>query len=168
MEHKTGTKALIWLLGLAMVLGLLPETALPVHAAISVFYQEASWNGTKVVYTEKTASATPVTSETTTMNNGWYVVDSNVTISSRITISGTVHLILCDGKTLTASAGISLTSGNTLNIYGQSAGTGELKSSAHGVNAGIGGTEYVDGGTLTIHGGVVNASNSANALYRRS
>ena len=61
MQHKTGTKALSWLLGLAMVLGLLPATALPVHAETNVSYQKASWDGTKVVYTEKTASATQVT-----------------------------------------------------------------------------------------------------------
>ena len=43
-----------------------------------------------------------------TWNGGWYVVNSNVTISSCITVSGSVNLILADGYTLTASQGITV------------------------------------------------------------
>lgn len=53
MEHKTRTKALSWLLSLALVLGF----TLPVSAeAADVSYQEASWDSTakEVKYTEKT------------------------------------------------------------------------------------------------------------------
>jgi len=114
-------------------------------------------------------SYTVVTSSTTTMGAAgtetWYMVSSNVTISSRITVNGTVHLILCDGATLTASQGITVSSGNTLNIYGQTAGTGALN--ATGVKVGGDGTEAAAigsvgilanvFGSVNIHGGHITA-----------
>ena len=49
-------------------------------------------------------SATEVTESDTTWgddnNDGWYVVNSNVTISNRITVTDDVHLILVDGCNL--------------------------------------------------------------------
>ena len=108
------------------------------------------------------SNRTLVTLGTTSMTGGWYVVDDDVTISSRITVSGTVNLILCDGKTLTASAGITVSEGNTLNIYAQSGGSGTLLSIvSDGANdAGIGsvGNSNSSGGTINIHGGNVTAS----------
>ena len=108
---------------------------------------------------------TAVTSGTTTMNSGWYIVNSNVTISTRITVNGTVNLILADGYSLTASQGITVNSGNTLNIYGQSGGTGTLNatgaklSSNDGTEAaGIGSTGYSAVGNITIHGGRITAT----------
>ena len=112
---------------------------------------------------------TIVGASTTTMGAAgtetWYMVSSDVTISSRITVNGTVHLILADGKTLTASQGITVSSGNTLNIYGQTAGTGALN--ATGVKVGGDGTESaaigsVGGpnnvfGSVNIHGGHITA-----------
>src|SRR5574344_2192780 len=71
-----------------------------------------------------------VTSSTSAMSDGWYVVNSNENVSGSITISGTVNLILCDGYTLTVTDGIRCLEGSTLNIYGQSNNTGTLKSSA--------------------------------------
>ena len=110
-------------------------------------------------------SCTAVTSGTTTMSNGWYVVNSNVTVSTRITVNGTVNLILADGYSLTASQGITVNSGNTLNIYGQSGGTGTLNatgaklSSNDGTEAaGIGSTGYSAVGNITIHGGRITAT----------
>ena len=49
-----------------------------------------------------------------------------VTIKGRVEVTGTVNLILCDGATLIAWKGITVPKGATLNIYGQSAGTGRL------------------------------------------
>ena len=109
---------------------------------------------------------TVMTSGTTTMNSGWYIVYSNVTISDRITVNGTAHLILCDGKTLTASKGITVNNGNTLNIYGQTSGTGVLYARGTQVNdagyggtesAGIGSTGHTTIGNITIHGGRITA-----------
>ena len=120
--------------------------------------------GTGEFQTLYAASYTVVTSGTTTWSNSkWYVVNSNVTVSSRIEVSGTAHLILLDGATLTASAGIHVGSGKTLNIYAQSDGTGRLFADAStNQQAGIGGNGSESCGTITIHGGEITASCTEN------
>ena len=110
-------------------------------------------------------AAEPVTSELTAWSTGWYVVSSDVEITTRITVSGEVNLILADGCTLTAQKGISVTSGNSLSIYGQSGGSGELIAGTVGTidtgHAGIGGVKGNTGvyvhGDITINGGSVTA-----------
>ena len=58
-----------------------------------------------------------VTSETTSWTDGnMYIVTSDVTISSRISVSGTVKLDINEGATLTASQGINVPEGTTLTI----------------------------------------------------
>ena len=68
-----------------------------------------------------------------TLNAGWYVVQGTdpITINSRVTVTGDVHLILTDDCTLTVNGGIQLpdnsndtssTSPNALTIYAQSTG----------------------------------------------
>ena len=108
---------------------------------------------------------TTVESSSTSWNSGWYVVSSSTTIADRITVSGTVNLILCDGATLTASKGITVGSSATFNIYAQTndeATMGALV--ADGTNdkpnwyAGIGGVENTDAGMITINGGQINAT----------
>ena len=105
---------------------------------------------------------TTVTSGTTTMNNGWYAVKENITINSRITVTGTVNLVLFDGATLTASQGLNVAQGVTLNIFGQTNGTGVLTATdvRNGYVAAIGGGRNENGGTVTIHGGTVMATAS--------
>ncbi|MCD8347175.1 MAG: hypothetical protein LUD16_04320, partial [Lachnospiraceae bacterium] len=89
----------------------------------------------------------------------WYVVNSSVEISDRIVVSGTVNLILEDGCTLTASSGITVNSGNTLIIYGQTSGTGTVSATAtESYYAGIGGSKGNSCGTITINGGTVEAT----------
>ena len=140
---------------------------------VSVTYQEASWNG-GVTYTTKTAdSCTPVADSTTavTWNAGWYVVNSTVTISEPITVTGAVNLILGDGCTLNAEKGIVVTSTNSLTIYAQSENGGTLNATgmtddSGNASAGIGGsTSSVDSGSITIHGGVINATGGASRWY---
>lgn len=142
----------------------------------SVVYQKAAWDESKseVVCTEETAdSCTPVenSAAAVTWYNGWYVVNGNVTISEPITVSGEVNLILVDGCTLTAEKGIVVTTGNSLTIYAQSGGTGTLNAtgttdSSNNASAGIGGsTTIFDSGSITIHGGVINATGGASRRY---
>ncbi|EOS41486.1 hypothetical protein C809_04304 [Lachnospiraceae bacterium MD335] len=134
---------------------------------VSVSYQEASWDSSKVTYTDKTAdSCTPVadSAEAVTWNAGWYVVNSTVTISEPITVTGAVNLILADDCTLDAQKGIVVTTDNSLTIYAQSGGTGTLNAtgttdSSNNASAGIGGsTDSLNSGAITIHGGVINAT----------
>ena len=131
--------------------------------------------------TDKTLAATAydrVSSMTTTMSAGWYVVSDNVTVSDRISVSGDVHLVLCDGATLTAQTGIGVTDGNSLTIYSQSGNTGKLVATVlynkgfDFYHAAIGGDRYgnihdagtpVKAGSITIHGGDITATSYFSA-----
>ena len=106
-------------------------------------------------------SATEVTADDTTWgddnNDGWYVVNGNVTIGQRVTVIGDVHLILTDGASLDAAQGVNVGAGNSLTIYGQSDGTGKLTATGGVFQAGIGGNSN-QSGTITINGGTVTAT----------
>lgn len=108
---------------------------------------------------EKTAIANPISDSSTTLYDGWYVVKSDVTIDSRITCRGFVHLILCDGGKLTATNGISVNEGEaTLTIYGQKEGTGKVEAgNPNGSHATIGGDGGKNNGLITINGGSITA-----------
>lgn len=92
----------------------------------------------------------------------WYVVNSDVTIDTRITVTGNVSLILADGCTLNAAKGIYVGSGNSLTIYRQREGSGELRAEAFqvGESAGIGGNTGNNAahGDITINGGIIKAT----------
>ena len=116
----------------------------------------------------KTVSAEAVGNTMTTWGEGnsasnpkWYVVKKAVTINDRITVTGNVHLILADNAILTAKKGIDVLAGNSLTIYAQTdmltESTGKIVAEPNDDNAGIGGSEYKDGGTITITGGYVKA-----------
>ncbi len=120
-----------------------------------------------------------VTADTRAMTDGWYVVTEDVTISDRISTSGDVKLVLCNGAALTAQKGISVLDGNSLTIYGQEGNTGALYATEHydyieagdiRRGAGIGGDawgfsqsgETAKAGTITIHGGTIIATAHEN------
>ena len=113
-------------------------------------------NGTE----EMCPSATEVVSSATEWNESWYVVNSAVAISERITVTGAVNLILADGFSLTASAGITVSDGNSLTIWGQSDGTGTLTATGNDIwLAGIGSNGQNDKcGAIVINGGTVEAT----------
>ncbi len=117
----------------------------------------------EVQTTTADVDVTELTSSTTTWNEGWYVVNRNVSISgTRVAVSGEVHLILADGCTLTVGRGIQVSGDNTLYIYGQTEGTGALSiTSPSTYSAGIGSNGVTSGtdttGTIIINGGVINA-----------
>ncbi len=125
-----------------------------------ISYTYDTTNGLKSE-TKTCSSSKVVSSNDKSWASGWYVVSGDVACNNRITVSGTVNLILCDGCTLEAKKGIELTKGNTLNIYAQSEGAnaGKLKAIATSEDyiAGIGGGEYKPCGTVTIYGGTVEA-----------
>ena len=78
----------------------------------------------------RTCNQVADSSTAVTWDNSRYYVTNNVTLSAGVTVVGKVSLILCDGATLTVSqgtsgkAGINVSEGNSLVIYGQSAGPG--------------------------------------------
>ncbi len=115
-------------------------------------------------------SATKVTSEDTawtetTENPGWYMVNSDVTVDSRVTVSGNVHLILADGCSLTVNDNIvgAYGSGSSLTIYGQDGGTGTLSvkgsiTGGTGIDGNFGNGGSGGGGNVTINSGTVKAT----------
>ena len=129
-------------------------------------------------------SYTVVASDSTSWSSGWYVVNETLTISSRITVNGTVNLILCDGASLTVNGGVNVASDNSLTIYGQTEDTGTLTIASMDLEvevpdpdddeetitewpyeylAGIGGGNSGAGGTITINGGTINTTGGDSA-----
>ena len=96
---------------------------------------------------------TPVTSTTTNLTTGSYMVYNDATITQRITISGEVDLYLGEGTTLRARKGVELAGANRLTIYGPGAllidGCDANKS---GIGAATAGTLTIRGGQLDING----------------
>ena len=97
-------------------------------------------------------------------DEAWYVVlPGEVTAGGSLTFNDkAVHLILCDGATLTASAaaiGIRCSLGS-LTIYTQSGGTGSLTARSTQNNYGID-----VNGNVTIYGGIVSATGGSYGIY---
>lgn len=152
-SYRINHIALSFAAALILVIGLMLKVSSPVHAAGAVTYMDANGNQ------QTTESATSVTDSTTELNNGWYVVDSDVTIRNRLSIQGTVNLILADGAKLTAEKGISVTAGHSLTVYGQYRNTGKLIAKGNDLyTAGIGAEINDDTfGYVTINGGDIEA-----------
>ncbi|MBP5161713.1 MAG: InlB B-repeat-containing protein [Spirochaetales bacterium] len=94
---------------------------------------------------------------TTELGTGRYTIDKNVTIDSRITVSGDAVIVLPDGFTLTASNGISVNNGFALRIETSGTGTGSLDATGADGNAAIGGDSGSDSGSIVITGGSITA-----------
>ena len=106
-----------------------------------------------------------IAADTTAFADGFcYAATANVTVSARITVTGSAALILVDGVTLTVPEGIRLSSGNTLNVYGQSADSGKLLINAvTDLNAGIGGNSSETVGILNVYGGDIEVTGGRNS-----
>ena len=119
--------------------------------------------------TEHTADAIPLVESMTTLVEGSYVVNSDVSFTGTVTLAGDVTLILADGCTMSigteddplGAGGID--SPYHLTIYGQALGTGYLKiysSASYGIRMG-GGKAY------TQHSGnVLIRHNSGPCIYQ--
>ena len=105
----------------------------------------------------KTANAVPLDGTETSLESGWYVVNSDITYTSQITLNGDVKLILADDKTMTVTIteneyGICGNNGKKLTIYGQNGCTGTLNITNSQESA-----IYSSNSIVNIHGGIVNA-----------
>ena len=158
------------------------ETSNPYHwkggtfrsvGKVSVDYLDENGN--------ETADAMPITTSVSSLDAGWYFVEGNVLINNKVLLNDNVHLILCDGATLTVNediyAGIS---GNyNLTIYGQTNGTGKLivhstsdkaidckAFKLYGGNLETGCTYGIYSATdVVIDGGVVTATGTDYGIY---
>ena len=141
------------------------------------------WDATKkeLVEAEIPATATKVVNATKAKwKAGTYLVEGDVTINGDIQLTGNVNLIIKDGAKLTAKQ-VYASNNISLNIYGQSNGSGELNVVCSGGNAistmselnihgckviasssstGSGGIGAI--GTLNVYDGSVDAKNTYN------
>ena len=146
------------LLTFVMVFGLFASIPFYASAAETITYFECSWDGEKVVKTEKICNDyTKLDEETQDMNltEGWYFINQGTNIPRRLMVeSGTVNLIV--GYAVAAPGGIGVAPGATLNLYSyRSIGGGILNitfatTEENMNNAGIGGTNG-NAGTINIH-----------------
>ena len=126
-----------------------------------------------VVTTSTTVMGTTDTAAVADANGEyWYVVNENVTMPTAITgitVTGKVHLILCDGAALDMSFDtLTVSESNELTIYGQENGTGTIKANTNNASsstgAGIGGNvNSPNAGKITINGGMVSARGATNS-----
>ena len=126
--------------------------------------------------TAQSHAAAEIDGSKTNLPGGWYVVNSNVNLTTKLNFTGDTHLILADGKTLSIDAsgdsdpnffyvGLSCRDGSTsyeLTIYGQAAGTGKV-TSKHG-HPGLATSYAYNAKTITINGGVVEATSSGRGI----
>ena len=147
-------------LSLCMVLALMSQMAFA-DTVTGITYLDAS--GAQQTCDNATAVTEDDTTWGTDNETTWYVAQGDVTIESRVTVTGDVHLILADGCNLTVNGGIYVSSwtASKLTIYGQENGTGELYAYASSDSdyAGIGGNKepYGTSGEITINGGNITA-----------
>lgn len=110
------------------------------------------------------ADATELAADTTTWENGYYVVPAGgVTIGGQIIVNGTVNLILTEGATLTANKGIALSADAKLNVKGTGTmvvnGTNAADYTSQGSQstAGSGSVAIGGNGTLVWTSGTLTA-----------
>ena len=129
-------------------------------------YNEASWDGSKVVFTKKTAASTPTavanSNTAVTWSDGWYTVAGEVTINGKVTLGADTYLILQDGAKLTINGQLDANSNQkNLYIYGQRKGDGKLNVICSSSTDAIYGE---NGKTVEIHGGEITAEGENTGL----
>ena len=118
---------------------------------------------------EQTAECATITSSSTSLSTGWYIVKEDVTISQKVTVSGAVNLILADGATLTVNSSeydpaVAVKGDDSLTIYAQENGTGAFSVTATSGPA-IGARDASSHfGTLTVYGGNITANGSYSGI----
>ena len=123
--------------------------------------------------TQTAPSCSIIDEDAKSWTTGWYAVASDINFDERIEVAGSVNLILCNARSLTAERGIHVAgSGNSLTIYGQSNSSGGLYagcicdweySNCDSGDAGIGGSNGESGGTIEINGGFIKACGGGEA-----
>ena len=142
----------------------MPAHSVTVGLVSALAYVDRRWNGSSVVDDVKSPlDYRFVSSGTTTLTSGLWIVGQDLTFSNGLSVSGDVGLVLCDGVTLTVDKGLFVPEGSTLTVYGQSGGTGKLITTGSRGNAGIGGDIDHASGEIIIKGGVITATGGTDA-----
>lgn len=148
---------------LLLCFSLLPTNTI-VHANTAVSYLDAQ--GTTQTIEDYTIINNTTTSLTSSDDSkGWYVVNENIEINTRLQVIGDVHLILLNDSKLVVNGGIEVNDTNSLTIYSQNFDKdvmGRLEAVAVS-GAGIGGNYKESNGTITINGGYIIAKGGVEA-----
>ena len=160
---KISRRFVSMLLALTMVFSLVPATLLGAAAVEPIEYLKYNEKGEKEAATCSMYAPIDETYTPAAWSNGtWYVVQGDAEISGTVTVNGSVNLILANGCNLTVTQGIRVNTGNSLTIYAQSENPdtmGTLVVNNSSANAAtIGGDDKTECGTVTIHGGHVQAN----------
>ena len=156
-------KPLSVLLSLIMICVLF--TTIPFHVgaeeADRLRYVERTWTNGAVEESEGTVPDDYQMMDTATTaldgSGRWYVASGELTINSRITVSGDVKLLLSNDATLKANKGIVVKKDASLTIYGQSGDSGKLIAKSSD-GAAIGALDGTAGGSVIIKGGNIKAN----------
>ena len=147
----------------------MPESDVTVSAVFKAGYVDRSWNGEEVVSTVRAIPDGKIVdigsvSNSTLSGGNWYIVSGTKTFGSRLRVSGTANILLCDGATLNANEGIEVGQNATLNIYTQEAGTGVLYARpAHNTTHASIGADSGNAGEINIYGGVITADTETHS-----
>ena len=144
------------LLSVAMIISCMPAMVMAEDEPESGGYAYVDENGEQ--QTVETADA--ITSSTASLTTGWYIVDSDVSLSG-LSVSGDVKLIVSDAKALTMNEPIECASGSVLTVYGQTDGTGKIM-------VGSGNSERVlinSSGDLNFFGGKIGSQSSSDGCH---
>ena len=125
-------------------------------------YTKRTWDDTvqKVVSTATSMGCLPIMATDKTLEEGWYVVNEDVTINGDVVLKGEVNIILCDGKTLTVNGAFGDAANDSfLAIYGQEKDSGVLKIKNAGDDKN---NRYaITTAGLNVYGGTVQAEGEA-------
>ena len=120
-------KSVSVILILIMIFSVFAAVPFEVSAASLVSYLCYSWDGEKVVGNVIVCDSAELSERTSDeLDSCTYAVSRDTTVNGRLVVSGTTDLVLCDGATLTLKEGITVQPQATLNIFGQSDGTGKI------------------------------------------
>ena len=134
-----------------------------------VTYVYTYWTNPGEFKTKTISEFTYIDENTTTLNEGFYVVKGNVTISGDVTaVSDNVSIILCDDSNLTINGSLLLpktATGREVKIYGQkdSSGSMTVTSSDDFAIKYSGENPKVDVAWVNVYGGSLTAAGSGKA-----
>ena len=136
-----------------------PYTAAGEYTLTATAVPGSGYTGSKTV-NFSVVDVLPIQQNVDTLTSGEYVVNSDVILSNRPVVRGTVTLNLDNMFCLTAPQGIQVAAGDTLIINGP----GKLIASSTSTGAGIGGTVGTapDCGTIIICGGQIEVNQTGS------
>ncbi|GEM_PF-2766113 len=172
MKGRFWRKALSLCLALLMVAALVPaQLVISAGAESSVSFIYRWWDSATNQVKSETRSAIAHSLQDyddgmDDLYGGWYYSSGYKVFSDRVTVHGTVNIIICEsgGSYVKFADGIHVPPGNTLNIYGQSGETQSLEAIADtNCVAAIGGNDKESCGTINIYSGKVTAKADVDA-----